>query len=254
MGNDAVLSAITTDMANSGEKDISATWRPSGDTLANIALGSKTRLVAAAIRLRKVSKQDNESGVIKVINCQQAISADKSIKDTIDSMLYKQNTLKVYPAHVGQCGCDGFLFDSHYRPDKQSDIDNYYQNSDYEFMMTNEELFGQKDGNWEAAAIADNGYLGPVYSTEINNNANMVWVPETIFNKHNTVIAFEGMTVGMTFEVEMIRYVEMIPDSESSLLETRSARLENFGSALELLRRQDIASGYFTVEYGLNIW
>lgn len=65
----------------------------------------------------------------------------------------------------------------------------------------------------------------------------MVFDAHSLFNPHNTLISFEGFSSDMTFEIEIIRYFEAIPDSDSSVFEVRPANLSNFSSPLELLRR-----------------
>lgn len=57
---------------------------------------------------------------------------------------------------------------------------------------------------------------------------------------HTTVITFEGIPAGTTFEFELIRHFEGFPDDSADTFEREEATLEFCGSALELLRTTEL--------------
>jgi len=59
--------------------DISAAARPFGTAVNNLSLTSKVRLAAGGVRVSKVSRFENESGVIKALYSQNQIIPDASI-------------------------------------------------------------------------------------------------------------------------------------------------------------------------------
>jgi len=134
------------------------------------------------------------------------------------------------------CGKAGFLMDVVYRPERHSDLADYWDASDQEFMMAPERYLSQRDADG-GEADADNVWMGPIFSGERDNAVDMNIHANTIFAPHSVNILFQGCTVGMTYEIEIRRHLEAIPDSESSLLETTTATLESAGSPLELLHR-----------------
>lgn len=57
---------------------------------------------------------------------------------------------------------------------------------------------------------------------------------------HTTVITFEGIPPGTTFEFELMRHFEGFPDDSADTFEREEATLEFCGSALELLRTTEL--------------
>lgn len=153
-------------------------------------------------------------------------------------------------------GKTGFLLEGVYRPASADELENFYDPKDYELLAEAERIQGQKPPAGESAPGAlQNTYFGPIQNFTDGNGQNMTLNAHSFFNPHTTLISFDGFSSDMTFEVEIMRYFEAVPDSDSTVFEQRSAPLQNFSSPLELLRRQHISNQYFNdITYAGTIW
>jgi len=57
-----------------------------------------------------------------------------------------------------------------------------------------------------------------------------------LYRNHSVLIMIEGVTPGMSFELDLIRHFEATPKDSGLVLERRSALLDKYSSSLELIR------------------
>jgi len=150
---------------------LSSNQRLYGKKLAQSANMSKVRLVAGGFRLCKVSRADNESGVIKAMYVPKGLTPDKSISETMQHSQHTLQSRKVYPAQARDCmGKEGLLIEGVYRPQTADELEHFYDPKDYEFLTDAERVQAQRPAIGEAVEGANpNLHHGPLLNLSSDN-------------------------------------------------------------------------------------
>lgn len=160
-------------------------------------------------------------------------------------------------------GRSGFMLGSAFRPRDSDEVQDFYSSEQY-FLDNDTQSGAASEAATPGAdlqSLHDN-YLGPLsfwgddnngtYSPIISTNTptattdnNFSFSAADLRRRHTVIIVMEGVTAGTSFELEVIRRIEGIPNESNMSREKHAHQLsESYSTPLDILRKTNFADFY----------
>lgn len=117
-------------------------------------------------------------------------------------------------------------------PQNPADLDMMYDSIDK--VLTQEERVFHAS----ASEIAQNTVGCLAYRSTAANSQRLIYT-DFLYQPHNVIFLFQGVTAGMSFQLETRRFMEGSPGPAGRLIQSSSCKLTQHDSALALLRSHE---------------